>query len=123
MSDTATAETEKVKKSIVPTRYANKYKGGGDGPTSKFIKEHSQHDGEFSFDLFFGMCRANGVPEDKVKHYEDTLDNPGVPGRARMTLGNMLRSTARKQQYLIGGDGEKVEVAEAPLPKQEKEAA
>lgn len=112
----ADAETER--KSIVPAKYANKYKNGGEGPTAEFIKDQcTEKDGTFSFSAFFDVARKNGIAEDKVSTYEQAVKEEahGARGRARMTLGNMLRAKARKEQKLAGLNGKPVDVAEAQL--------
>lgn len=118
MTDTNTsAETVETaaKKSIVPSKYNNKYKAGGD-TVSQFIKSQT----EGSLESTFALCRKNGIPEDKVKHYEalfaDKANNHGIEGRARMTLGNMLRSKARKEGKLLSLAGDAVEFTDLPKP-------
>jgi len=115
---TAAPETgEKGNKSVVPSKYAGKYKNGGQGPLSDFVRNVCGEGDKFEFSAFFDMCRKNGLPEEKVAHYEAQVAEKvnGANGRARMTLGNMLRAKARKDQKLVNLSGEEVEVPEAPL--------
>jgi len=115
MNDTVQTEaTEAVaKKSIVPAKYSGKYKGAGDQVAEFINKACSGTDGKFQFEAFFELCKINGIDEAKVKHYSDQVfveNRHGAKGRARMTLGNMLRSLAGKNGGLLGLDKEKVEL-------------
>lgn len=109
MTDTNTAPATEAsapaKKSIVPSKYSGKYKDGGD-TVAQFVKEQSSGKEGFEFGAFFSLCRKNGIEEAKVAHYEslvaDKANNHGIEGRARMTLGNMLRAKARKNGKLVG---------------------
>jgi hypothetical protein len=114
-TEAAPAE-EKKTKSIVPARYANRYKNGGSDPLAEFIKAQCNTKEGFGFPAFFALCRKNGLPEDKVAHYEQQVaDNRhGAQGRARMTLRNMLATIVRKDGKLTGNDDA---VAELSLPK------
>lgn len=109
-------------KSIVPNKYAGKYKNGGQGPTSDFVRAQCGEGEKFEYGAFFELCSKNGIPEDKIALYKGQVDAKqlGANGRARMTLGNMLRAKARKDQKLTGLNGESFEVAELALPKPEK---
>lgn len=114
-------------KSIVPAKYAGKYKNGGDDALATFIKAQSTVDNTFKFDRFFDLCRKNGLPEEKVAHYEAQVAGKrhGAEGRARMTLRNMLASIARKNGKLVALDGteQEVIVAKAALTGAAKAAA
>lgn len=117
MSNTETAEAEvKEKKSIVPAKYAGKYKGGGSDALAEFIKEQCTGKDGFEFPAFFTLCRKNGIAEDKVSHYESLVEDKahGAQGRARMTLRNMLASIARKNGKLVGINDEETAI---DLPK------
>jgi hypothetical protein len=115
--DVQEVQAPKESKSIVPARYAGKYKNGGSDALSEFIKAQCGDDkGAFSFDKFFQLCRANGIAEEQVAKYEGQVNEKrnGAPGRARMTLRNMLATKVRKDgklQTLEGAD------AEVTLPK------
>lgn len=100
-------EAPKEKKSIVPSKYAGKYKGGGSDALAEFIKTHASGKDGFEFTAFFELCRKNGIAEDKVKHYADlvTAKAHGAEGRARMTLRNMLATFARKNGKLVDLSG------------------
>jgi hypothetical protein len=115
VTETAPAE-EKKPKSIVPARYASRYKNGGNDVLAEFIKAQCNTKEGFGFPAFFQLCRANGLPEDKVAHYEGQVaeNRHGAQGRARMTLRNMLATIVRKDGKLVGNDGA---VAELSLPK------
>jgi hypothetical protein len=113
MPDENTAGTnapvaEKSHKSIVPSKYGNKYRNGGEDELAKFINAQCVNkEGHFEYTAFFQLCRTNGIAEDKVAHYEGqvTAKQHGAEGRARMTLRNMLAPKARKEGTLIGLDG------------------
>lgn len=113
---TTKATAPKTTKSIVPSKYAGRYKNGGEDPLAVFIKEQCVAEGNFSFAKFFELCRKNGLPEDKVAHYEGqvTTKRHGAEGRARMTLRNMLATIVRKDNKAITLEGAEAEVV---LPK------
>jgi hypothetical protein len=108
--------TEKTTKSIVPAKYAGRYKNGGSDALAEFIKAQAGAKEGFSFPAFFDLCRANGLPEDKVAHYEQQVADKrhGAQGRARMTLRNMLATFARKNGSLKALNGEETAIS---LPK------
>lgn len=116
-TEDTTATEPKVTKSIVPSKYAGRYKNGGDDALATFIKAQCKDDkGEFQFPQFFALCRKNGLAEEKVAHYEGQVAEKrnGSQGRARMTLRNMLATIARKNGKLIGLDGAETDIS---LPK------
>ena len=106
----------KTTKSIVPSKYAGRYKNGGNDPLAEFIKAQCTTEAGFSFIQFFELCAKNGVPQDKVDHYRNqvTEKRHGAEGRARMTLRNMLATIVRKNGKATGLDGAEVEIN---LPK------
>jgi hypothetical protein len=106
----------KTTKSIVPSKYAGRYKNGGEDPLAQFIKSQCTEEGNFKFDRFFALCRDNGLPEEKVAHYEGQVADKrhGAEGRARMTLRNMLATIVRKNGKATGLDGIEVDIN---LPK------
>lgn len=112
----AVAADETVKKSIVPAKYSGKYKGAGDS-VSEFIK--TQTEGVFA--SMAALCRKNGITEEQVVKYEQLVankgENHGIEGRARMTLGNMLRAKARKEQKLLNLAGEEVPFTDLKKPE------
>lgn len=105
-SNAAVAAEEKSAKSIVPAKYSGKYKDGGADALSTFIKEQCTGKEGFEFTAFFELARKNGLPEEKVSHYEGQVNEKkqGAAGRARMTLRNMLASIARKNGGLVALD-------------------
>lgn len=106
----------KSNKSIVPSKYAGKYKNGGSDALAEFIKEQATGKDGFEFSAFFALCKKNGLDEAKVAHYEALVVSKahGAEGRARMTLRNMLATVARKNGKLTTlGDEER----EIVLPK------
>lgn len=118
-AEVATEET-KGNKSIVPSKYAGKYKNGGSDALALFINEQSKDkDGNFEFAYYFDLCRKNGVKEEQVAKYEglvaDKANNPGIEGRARMTLRNMLAAIVRKEGKVIDRDG-KEHAMDLPKP-------
>ena len=114
-NETAQAEA-KTTKSIVPAKYAGRYKDGGSDALAQFINAECKGTDGFDYDKFFELCRINGIPEDKVAHYQAQVDAKklGSQGRARMTLRNMLATIARKTGQLKALDEGLVEVE---LPK------
>lgn len=104
-----------VKKSIVPTKYAGKYKNGGSDALAEFIKTQCTGKDGFEFQAFFNLCRINDLPEEKVAVYEQQVADKvhGAPGRARMTLRNMLATPARKTGKLKGLDKKEHDVVVA----------
>jgi hypothetical protein len=109
--NTATEQAPtKTTKSIVPSRYAGRYKNGGEDELAVFIKEQCADKEGFSFDKFFELCSKNGIAQDKVDHYKNqvTEKRHGAEGRARMTLRNMLATFVRKNGKAIALDGSEV---------------
>lgn len=111
----APATEAKVRKSIVPAKYADKYKDGGSDALSNFIKEQCVGKEGFEFTAFFNLCRINGIAEAQVAKYESAVASKaqGANGRARMTLRNMLATLARKNGKLKAQDGSEQDVAVA----------
>lgn len=107
---------EKSTKSIVPSKYAGKYKDGGSDALAEFIKSQAVGKDGFEFSAFFELCRKNDIAEEKVAHYEKMVaaKEHGAEGRARMTLRNMLATPARKNGKLVALDGTEVAI---DLPK------
>ena len=116
MSNEQTATEAKTTKSIVPAKYAGRYKNGGTDELANFIKEQCMEDNTFSFDKFFDLMEKNGIAKDKVDHYASQVNEKrhGAQGRARMTLRNMLATFVRKNGKATGLDGSEVEIN---LPK------
>lgn len=113
----AAGETETAPKSIVPNKYAGKYKGGGSDPAAEFIKEKTYDKGAVVLSSLYALCRQNlegTLTEEQVAKFEaqTEVEKPaqGAAGRARMTLGNMLRARARKNGGLKDLNGEFVAI-------------
>lgn len=115
-AEVGSGEAPTEKKSIVPSKYAGKYKGGGSDALAAFINEQCTGKEGFEFSAFFALARKNGLPEEKVSHYEGQIAEKrhGAQGRARMTLRNMLATIARKNGKLVGLNGEETDI---DLPK------
>jgi hypothetical protein len=107
---------KKETKSIVPAKYAGRYKAGGSDALAAFINENCKGKDGFEYPAFFELCKKNGIDEAKVDHYAGQIkDNRhGSQGRARMTLRNMLATIARKNGKLQNLNGEEVAIN---LPK------
>jgi hypothetical protein len=105
-----------AKKSIVPSKYSGKYKGGGSDALAEFINKQCSGKEGFEYPAFFELCRKNGIAEAKVDHYQKLVADKvhGSQGRARMTLRNMLATVARKDGALVGLDDTPVSI---DLPK------
>lgn len=112
MNTEAEVQTEKTTKSIVPAKYAGRYKGGGNDDLAFFINEQCKGQDGFDYNKFWQLCKDNGLPEDKVDHYAGQVAEKrlGSHGRSRMTLRNMLATIARKDGKLKNLAGELVEV-------------
>jgi hypothetical protein len=103
----ATETTEKVRKSIVPAKYGNKYKKGGADELAQFITKQCTGEGDkIDIAKFFALCRKNGVAEANVAKFEALVatGRGDAPGRARMTLRNSLTTPCRKNGGLTGLD-------------------
>lgn len=117
MTEESAAEAAtKTAKSIVPSKYSGKYKGGGSDALAEFIKSECTGKDGFEFSAFFALCRKNGLPEEKVAHYESQVAEKrhGAQGRSRMTLRNMLATIARKNGKLVRLNDEEQDI---DLPK------
>ena len=106
----------KETKSIVPSKYSGKYKDGGSDALAEFIKSECTGKDGFEYEAFFALCRKNGLPEEKVAHYEGQVAEKrhGSQGRARMTLRNMLATIVRKEGKLTKLNGDTHDI---DLPK------
>lgn len=115
----------KVRKSIVPAKYANKYTKGGSDELANFINDQCTGEEGFEFTAFFQLCRKNGIPETQVQKYENLVVDKlhGANGRARMTLRNMLGTIARKTGHLTTLKNESVPVLVPPPARPERAAA
>lgn len=114
----APTDTAKSNKSIVPSKYGDKYKGGGVDELAKFINDQCADKSGFVYASFFELCKKNGLPAEKVDHYATQVAEKrhGSQGRARMTLRNMLATLARKNGHLIGLDGNSVAISISKPP-------
>jgi len=102
----------KTRKSIVPAGWVSK----GDALRT-FIQEQCKSKDGFDYNLFFQLCRNNGLPEEQVAKYEEQVlieKRLGSQGRAVMTLRNMLATIARKDGKLKDLDGDEIDME---LPK------
>jgi hypothetical protein len=125
----APAEGEvKTTKSIVPAKYAGKYKDpANDDALRTFIKEQTYENGKVNLDKFYELCLANGVPAEQVTKYKTQTDAKvgGASGRAVMTLRNLMSTVARKGEGMKGLDGKTydVKIAKAALTGAAADAA
>ena len=117
MADETEVQVEKETKSIVPAKYAGRYKNGGTDALAEFINEQCKGKDGFEYPAFFELCRKNGIAEEQVAKYEGQVaeSRHGSQGRARMTLRNMLATIARKNGKLVNLSGAEVEVT-VPKP-------
>lgn len=107
-------------KSIVPSKYSGKYRTDKT-ELAKFIDTQTKgEDGKLSTDNLFALARANGIAEDKLTRYIDSVASGahGAAGRSRMSIGNMLRSVAKKEGNLsdLQGQAHPLVIDEAPVP-------
>ena len=109
-------DAPKTTKSIVPAKYAGRYKAGGSDALAAFINENCKGKDGFEYPAFFELCKKNGIDAAKVDHYAGQVSSNrhGSQGRARMTLRNMLATIARKNGKLQNLKGEEVAIN---LPK------
>jgi hypothetical protein len=112
----AAPETPKTTKSIVPARYAGRYKKGGGDALAEFINAQCNEKEGFSFTKFWELCKKNGLDATKVDHYAAQVSEKrhGAQGRARMTLRNMLATIVRRDGKLVALDGTETPLS---LPK------
>lgn len=63
--------------------------------------------GMVNVDALFALAEANGL---EVEKFRSQVGSPNFAGRFRMTVGNMLRATARKRHglYIYDNKGKKV---------------
>jgi hypothetical protein len=110
-------EAPKKSKSIVPAKYAGKYKGAAD-ELSKFIAEQLIVDNKSDITRLFALCRANGIADEHIAPYEKAIAEKarGAEGRTRMTLRNRLATLVRKNGKLTDLEGAEVALTVAPLP-------
>ena len=107
---------EKTTKSIVPAKYAGRYKSGGTDALAEFINSQCRGKDGFEYSAFFELCRKNGVSEDQIAKYQGQIAEKrhGSQGRTRMTLRNMLATKARKDGKIVDLNGNEVAIE---LPK------
>jgi hypothetical protein len=109
MSDQAETEVKEVKatKSIVPARYAGRYKAGGSDALAEFINAQCKGKEGFEYEAFFELALKNGVSQEQVDKYRGQVAEKrhGSQGRARMTIRNMIATNVRKTGNAIGLDG------------------
>jgi hypothetical protein len=118
MSDQAeTAEVKKETKSIVPARYAGRYKAGGSDALAEFINAQCKGKAGFEYPAFFELALKNGVSQEQVDKYAGQVAEKrhGSQGRARMTIRNMIATSVRKTGKVIGLDGSETAI-ELPKP-------
>ncbi len=111
--------------SIIDPKYRGKYRGTSDWLTSfvdaqvkevvtkqvtttaedgtKTVETVDTKNTRINLDSLFALAKANNLNVDK---YADQVDRPNAAGRLRMTIGNMLRSAAKKRHGLYNIAGE-----------------
>ena len=113
----AEAAPAKANKSIVPSKYAGKYKKPMD-ELAKFLDDNATTEGTLDPIKLFAICRANGIADAHIEPYEKAVADKahGASGRARMTLRNRLATIVRKEGGLVvEKDGAKTAIHLAPL--------
>jgi len=114
--------------SIVDPKYRDKYKTNKDWLAALIddncvvantkVKKTKNEDGSeteetvtlkstsIDLDALFALAEANAID---VAKYKTQIDTHGAPGRLRMTIGNMLRSAAKKRHglYVLDKAGDK----------------
>jgi len=121
VTENTAVEEPKKSKSIVPAKYAGKYKGAQD-ELSQFITDQLTVDGKSDIRRLFTLCRANGIADEHIVKYEEAVAAKahGAEGRTRMTLRNRLATLVRKNGKLTDLEGAEVALTVAPLPAREK---
>lgn len=121
------ANEASTKKSIVDPKYRNRYKGEeAKDFVSKFIEEQcrvASTDGKSSvFDTgkLFDLALLNGGKQAKVDKLKTQEGGRGYGPRMRMTLGNVIRASARKRHGVVALDGNFHEVDAAFKEKHAK---
>lgn len=128
--------------SIINEKYRNKYRGAGDW-LKQVIDTHcydaqtrqverTDENGvksvetvelkrkKLNFDKLFALADENGY--DARGRFGTEVDKPNAPGRIRMSVGNSLRSVAKKNKGLKV-NGEFVAAPDSFLDAQEAQAA
>ena len=112
VTETATAANgaeAKVSKSIVDPKYRAQMNADW---MAGLIGEHCVKDNAIDIDALTRFATINGLD---VAKFETQKDTHGFPGRYRMTIGNMLRSVAKKRHGLFVPKGAtKTEWLDAP---------
>jgi len=118
-TDVPVQAEDKVTKSIVPARYAGRYKGGGSDALATFINDQCKGKEGFEYEAFFELALKNGVSQEQVDKYAGQVAEKrhGSQGRARMTVRNMIATQVRKSGVVIGLDGSEtpIELAKPTL--------
>lgn len=106
MADEVNGAETKETKSIVPARYAGRYKGGGSDALAEFINAQCKGKDGFEYEAFFELALKNGVSQEQVDKYRGQIaeNRHGSQGRTRMTLRNMIATNVRKTGKAIGLD-------------------
>jgi len=94
-------------KNMIGDKYRNKYKGAADWIGVVIEKQcvvttEENKTPRLDLDKLFALAEANYVD---VSLHRRTADNKNAPGRLRMTIGNMLRSRAKRRGGLLAIDG------------------
>lgn len=97
--------------SIIPDKYKGKYKGSSDW-LGEFIDDQCQLADNKGLDVeaLFTLAEKNHIDVDK---FRGDIDKKNAPGRLRMTIGNMLRSRARKRGGLYNNSGDWIDADES----------
>lgn len=117
----AETPTEAAPKSIINSKYRGKYTADQKDWLSKFLDTHATKtktvkvktaDGEgtenkavpdgVDTDKLHAVAKANGLDIDTLMSQSETH---GYPGRARMTIGNQLRTIAKQRHGLMDASG------------------
>ena len=95
--------------SMIPEGYKGKYKGASDW-LGEFIDDICVDDKDgLNLDRLLDLAAKNGADVDK---FRGDVGKKNAPGRLRMTIGNMLRSRARKRHGLFNLNGDWVEATD-----------
>lgn len=90
---------------IIDPKYKGKYKGASDWIgeliNAQCVNTDEKKKGLNLADLF-KMADANGI---ETAEWRKQAEQKNAPGRLRMTIGNQLRTIAKKRAGLYGADG------------------
>lgn len=103
-----------TEKNMIGDKYRNKYKGASDWigiviESQCVVSTEDNKTPRLDLERLFKLAEVNFID---VHLHRRTADNKNAPGRLRMTIGNMLRSRAKRRGGLLDLDGKVMTPAE-----------